>query len=166
MVLAVGGQHLLLTPRQALLLRLARLVRERGMCRLPRHGPFKLGVGGTELIFVGAVVSPQPIGGRSMLNGIDDPQVCREGKHFGFGEVRDGRKVHTAVPVLGVEPDPKVFDFVARAGDECAGALPQRIQCGHAQPGPSVRHGQALALVGAVGQGPCKRVVHLRQRNR
>ena len=118
------------------------------------------------MIFVGAVVSPEPIGGRSLLDGIDDPEVCREGEHFGFGEVRDGRKVHAAVPVFGVEPDPEVFDFVPRAGDKGAGALPQRVQCGHAQPGPRIRHGQAFAFVGAVGQGPRKRVVHLCQGNR
>ena len=95
------------------------------MAGLPRHGPFEFRIGRTELVFVGAVIAPEAIGGGSLLNGLDDSQVCREGEHLGFGEVRDGRKVDTSIPVLGVKTHPKVFDFVACAGDQGTGTLPE-----------------------------------------
>ena len=99
----------------------------------PPHGPFQLGVGGAQLVFVGPVIAPQTVGGRSLLNLLNHAKVGRKREDFGFVQVGDGRKVHAAVPVFGVETHPKVFHFVAGARHQGLRPLGQRVQRCHAQ---------------------------------
>ena len=111
------------------------------------HGGFELAVGGAKLLFVGASVRPEAVGGWRVKNGLGHPEVARHVVDLGLVEVGDGAEVDSAVAVFGEEPDAEIFDFVAGSGHEQAVVLGLGIEGGHAQSGAGVGEGE-VALSG------------------
>ena len=52
------------------------ILRHGGMLGFPGHGPFQLGIGRPQLIFVGPVVSPKSIGRCSILDVLEHVEMC------------------------------------------------------------------------------------------
>ena len=154
---------LLADAMQTLLLRFG-ASSESEACAASQDMAHSSSVGGAESIFVGAVVSPEPSVGAACWMASTTPRCAARANTSVLVRSAMGERSHLH-PRTWCKTHPKVFDFVACTGDQGTGTLPECIQRSHAQPGPRIRHGQAFAFVGAVGQGPSKRVVHLCQRN-
>ena len=135
-VLAVNGEHLLLAPRQILFLLVERLGARLGMVGFPRHGPLQLGVCGAQLVLVRAVVAPKSIGGCGLLDGVNDPKMGGQRKDLGFGQIRDGRQIHSTVSVFRVEAHAEVLHLVPGACHKGTRTLTQRVEGGHPEPSP------------------------------
>ena len=118
------------------------------------HGGFELAVGGAELVFVGASVGPEAVGGRCIDDGLGNSKVARHFVDLGFVEVRDGAQVHASVTVFGEESDAEIFDFVAGSGHEQAVVLSLGVEGGHAQSGAGV--GKGKVALGGIGQVQCR----------
>ena len=114
------------------------------------HGGFEFGIGGSELVFVGASVGPEAVGGRSVEDGLGHLEVARYFVNLGFVEVGDGAEVDTAVAVFGEESDAEVFDFVAGSGHEQTMVLGLGVQGGHAQSGAGI--GESEVALGGIRQ--------------
>ena len=120
------------------------------------HGGFEFGVGGSELVFVGASVGPKAVGGRRVKNGLGHAEVARYFVDLRLIEVGNGAEIDSAVAVFGEESDAEIFDFVTGSGYEQAVALGLGVQGGHAQAGAGVGEGEVA--LGGIGQSQSPRM--------